>query len=130
MLKSRIIGSANTLRPFRESKREKSEIGTESDEHTRVALLCSDVDMLSFVNFGYFAFFGNLVLGDHIKAVRPSRVDVHTHFVLPFYRQILESSGYEKPDEMPRIPVSNVNPTSFIIVSIEEICRTGPKKSI
>lgn len=86
--------------------------------------------MLSFVIFASFAFFGNLVLGDHIEAVRPSRIDVYTHFIPSFYRQILESNGYEKPDGMPKIPVSTVNLLPFIDVSIDEICRTGQKKSI
>ena len=34
----------------------------------------------------------------------PSRIDVHSHFLPPFYRSALSSNGHSHPDGMPAIP--------------------------
>ncbi|KAH4906568.1 hypothetical protein HBI80_082030 [Parastagonospora nodorum] len=34
----------------------------------------------------------------------PRRIDVHSHFLPPFYRTALAENGHEKPDGMPAIP--------------------------
>jgi hypothetical protein len=34
-----------------------------------------------------------------------SRIDVHAHFIPPFYRTACENAGEGTPDGMPRIPV-------------------------
>jgi predicted TIM-barrel fold metal-dependent hydrolase len=34
----------------------------------------------------------------------PSRIDVHSHFLPPFYRDALVQTGHSKPDGMPAIP--------------------------
>ena len=34
-----------------------------------------------------------------------AKIDVHCHFIPDFYRKILEETGHEKVDGMPRIPV-------------------------
>lgn len=34
-----------------------------------------------------------------------AKIDVHCHFIPPFYRRVLEETGHEKVDGMPRIPV-------------------------
>lgn len=37
-------------------------------------------------------------------AALPPRIDVHSHFLPPFYSTLLASTGHSKPDGMPRIP--------------------------
>lgn len=34
-----------------------------------------------------------------------AKIDVHCHFIPPFYREVLEETGHEQIDGMPRIPV-------------------------
>lgn len=36
-----------------------------------------------------------------------SKIDTHSHFVPPFWREESEKHGYGMPDGMPAIPVSN-----------------------
>lgn len=45
-----------------------------------------------------------------------SRVDIHAHFVPPFWRELTTENGYGQPDGMPAIPVSwaNVSPLNEI----------------
>jgi hypothetical protein len=42
------------------------------------------------------------------------RIDVHSHFLPPFYREELEKTGHHKPDGMPGIPVCRTNPLNKV----------------
>jgi hypothetical protein len=39
---------------------------------------------------------------------KAARIDVHSHFISPAYKQALEQTGHSKPDGMPAIPVSGI----------------------
>lgn len=42
------------------------------------------------------------------------RIDVHAHFLPPFYREACEKTGHGNPDGMPAVPVRlaiNINPS-------------------
>jgi hypothetical protein len=42
---------------------------------------------------------------DALKMPFESRIDVHAHFIPPFYRTACEAAGKGAPDGMPQIPV-------------------------
>ena len=43
-----------------------------------------------------------------MMTVEIGKIDVHSHFLPPFYREALASTGHSKPDGMPKIPVGLV----------------------
>lgn len=49
------------------------------------------------------------VVASHVAKNPFERIDTHSHFVPPFWRDESVKYGYSKPDGMPGIPVSSTD---------------------
>ena len=63
------------------------------------------------------------------QKVAPLRIDTHSHFVSPAYRNESTKAGFAKPDGMPAIPVSMKPSTQNKINTHEGFYSNGLKKA-